>query len=98
MRVCAIEGKTAVVVVASYRSVLRKPVSFKALVAFTFDLTLCALIFQGGMRAVIWTDVFQSFVMVIGLVVMVSIGTTEVGGLGNVINIVKKGQRSTLFE
>ena len=32
MRVCAIEDKTAVVVVASHRSVSRNPVRFKALV------------------------------------------------------------------
>ena len=32
MRVCAIEDKTAVVVVTSYRSVSRNPVHFKALV------------------------------------------------------------------
>ena len=56
------------------------------------------MIFQGGMRAVIWTDVFQSVVMVLGLIVMISIGATEVGGLGEVISIIKKGQRSTLFE
>ena len=32
MRVCAIKDKTAVVVVASYRSVSRNPVRFKALI------------------------------------------------------------------
>ena len=32
MRVCTIEDKTAIVVVASYRSVSRNPVRFKALV------------------------------------------------------------------
>ena len=34
MRVCAIEDKTAVVVVASYRSVSRNPVRFKALLLY----------------------------------------------------------------
>ena len=32
MRACAIEDKAAIVVVASYRSVIRNPVRFKALI------------------------------------------------------------------
>ena len=37
MRVCAIKDKTAVVVVASYRSVSRNPVRFKALCSISID-------------------------------------------------------------
>ena len=39
MRVCAIEDRTAVVVVASYCSVLRNPVRFKALVCTKLEPT-----------------------------------------------------------
>ena len=37
MRTCAIEDKTEVVVVASYRSVSRNPIRFKALVKTIFE-------------------------------------------------------------
>ena len=38
MSLCAIEDKTAVVIVASYRSVSRNPVRFKALSEMTYFL------------------------------------------------------------
>ena len=37
IRVCTVEGKTAIVVVASYRSVLRNPIHFKVLQGVFFS-------------------------------------------------------------
>uniref|UniRef100_H9G999 Uncharacterized protein n=1 Tax=Anolis carolinensis TaxID=28377 RepID=H9G999_ANOCA len=38
----------------------------------------------GGLRAVIWTDVFQTFVMFAGQVAVIVVGTVKVGGMGRV--------------
>lgn len=38
---------------------------------------------QGGLKAVIWTDVFQTLVMFLGQLVVIIVGSTRVGGLGN---------------
>ncbi|XP_019304856.1 sodium-dependent multivitamin transporter isoform X1 [Panthera pardus] len=37
----------------------------------------------GGLKAVIWTDVFQTLVMFLGQLVVIIVGSTRVGGLGN---------------
>ncbi|XP_070591072.1 sodium-dependent multivitamin transporter [Erythrolamprus reginae] len=38
----------------------------------------------GGLKAVIWTDVFQTFVMFAGQVAVIVMGTIKVGGIGRV--------------
>ncbi|KAF7235864.1 Sodium-dependent multivitamin transporter [Varanus komodoensis] len=38
----------------------------------------------GGLKAVIWTDVFQTFVMFAGQVAVIVVGTVKVGGMGRV--------------
>ncbi|XP_034277024.1 sodium-dependent multivitamin transporter [Pantherophis guttatus] len=38
----------------------------------------------GGLKAVIWTDVFQTFVMFAGQVAVIVVGTIKVGGIGRV--------------
>lgn len=38
----------------------------------------------GGLKAVIWTDVFQTFVMFAGQVAVIVVGTIKVGGMGRV--------------
>lgn len=47
----------------------------------------------GGMKAVIWNDVFQAIVMLGGLVAILIVGTHKVGGFGNVFDRLEKGQR-----
>ena len=42
--------------------------------------------FSGGIRASIWTDIAQSFVMIIAMFLMVIFGIKELGGMSNVIN------------
>uniref|UniRef100_A0A8C6VAE1 Solute carrier family 5 member 5 n=1 Tax=Naja naja TaxID=35670 RepID=A0A8C6VAE1_NAJNA len=44
-------------------------------------------LFQGGMKAVIWTDVFQVFVMLSGFMAILIQGTLLVGGPGRVLSI-----------
>jgi len=61
-------------------------------VVCTFYTTL------GGMKAVIWTDVFQAGVMVLGLIVVLIVGTIEVEGFKNVFNIADKGERLKVFD
>ena len=50
------------------------------------------------MKAVIWTDVFQAFIMVTGMIVVVIVGTVELGGFGEVIKRIDAGERNTIFE
>ncbi|XP_060107140.1 sodium-dependent multivitamin transporter [Heteronotia binoei] len=47
----------------------------------------------GGLKAVIWTDVFQTFVMFAGQVAVIMIGTIKVGGLGRVWQVAAKHGR-----
>ncbi|XP_047134218.1 sodium-coupled monocarboxylate transporter 1 isoform X1 [Hydra vulgaris] len=61
-------------------------------VVCTFYTTL------GGMKAVIWTDVFQAGIMVAGLVVVMVIGLIEIKGFKNLFTIATKGERMTLFD
>ena len=53
---------------------------------------------QGGLKAVVWTDVFQSAVMVGGLITVAVIGSVEVGGLSKVWEINEHFNRTTFFE
>uniref|UniRef100_A0A452FVM8 Sodium-dependent multivitamin transporter n=1 Tax=Capra hircus TaxID=9925 RepID=A0A452FVM8_CAPHI len=39
---------------------------------------------QGGLKAVIWTDVFQTLVMFLGQLAVIIVGSAKVGGLGHV--------------
>ncbi|MCL4156342.1 UNVERIFIED_CONTAM: hypothetical protein GTU68_031604 [Idotea baltica] len=47
----------------------------------------------GGIRAVVWTDVFQFIVLMIGLVAIVVAGVIGAGGIGNVISKASEGGR-----
>ena len=50
------------------------------------------------MKGVIWSDVFQTFVIVVGLIVVVIIGSNEVGGIKKVFEIANEGGRMDFFE
>ncbi|XP_072339869.1 sodium-coupled monocarboxylate transporter 1-like isoform X3 [Scyliorhinus torazame] len=52
----------------------------------------------GGIKAVVWTDVFQLCIMVIGLVAVLIQGSIHVGGFGKIWNIAKKGNRTDIFD
>ena len=47
----------------------------------------------GGIKAVVWTDVLQSAVLIVGIVATLIKGTIFVGGLGNLYHINKEGDR-----
>lgn len=50
----------------------------------------CAL---GGLKAVVWTDVFQATIMIAGFLSVIIRGTILQGGLGNIINDTYHGER-----
>lgn len=52
----------------------------------------------GGLKAVIWTDVFQSMIMVAGLITVVIVGSNEVGGFDQVWKINKDFDRLNFFD
>ena len=61
-------------------------------------LDILFYILQGGMKAVIWTDVFQAGVMVTGLIVVMIVGVVELDGFGEVFRRAKEGERLNVFE
>ncbi|KAB7498864.1 Sodium-coupled monocarboxylate transporter 2, partial [Armadillidium nasatum] len=52
----------------------------------------------GGIKAVIWTDVFQISVMMIGLISVLTIGASLNGGIIETLYIASKGGRLELFD
>ena len=50
---------------------------------FTFALAVIAYTTYGGFHAVVWTDVMQGIVMVVGVLIMLPLAIGEVGGLRN---------------
>ncbi len=52
--------------------------------AFGFGIVLI-YITQGGFTAVVWSDIFQGSLMVLGLVVLPIVGLLEIGGVTNVV-------------
>lgn len=51
----------------------------------------------GGLKAVVWTDVFQSIVMIAGLIAVAVSGTYQVGGVKKVWEINEKYDRLNFF-
>ncbi|VUZ44058.1 unnamed protein product [Hymenolepis diminuta] len=52
----------------------------------------------GGLRAVVWTDLLQTIVMFIGLVLLMVFGCQEVDGIKRVWDLARDGQRLNLFD
>ncbi|RXG55002.1 Sodium-coupled monocarboxylate transporter 2 [Armadillidium vulgare] len=52
----------------------------------------------GGIRAVIWTDVFQLIIMLIGLITILAVGITHNGGLAETLYTASKGGRLEMFD
>lgn len=50
------------------------------------------------MKAVIWTDVFQIMLTVIGVVVILVYGSILEGGMGNVWRVSEAGGKLDMFE
>ncbi|KAF4014361.1 hypothetical protein G4228_006585 [Cervus hanglu yarkandensis] len=60
--------------------------------------TLQYLVATGGMKAVIWTDVFQVLVMLSGFWVVLARGAVLVGGPGQVLELAKNHSRINLMD
>uniref|UniRef100_A0A673ABF5 Solute carrier family 5 member 5 n=1 Tax=Sphaeramia orbicularis TaxID=375764 RepID=A0A673ABF5_9TELE len=56
-------------------------------------LLILNMLYKGGMKAVIWTDVFQIVVMLSGFVAIFIQGTVLVGGPALVVEIARNGSR-----
>ncbi|EGV97461.1 Sodium/iodide cotransporter [Cricetulus griseus] len=52
----------------------------------------------GGMKAVVWTDVFQVVVMLSGFWVILARGTVLMGGPWNVLSLARNHSRINLME
>lgn len=52
----------------------------------------------GGMKAVVWTDVFQIFIVFGGILAIMIQGVIKVGGWANVLDIAERGNRTELFD
>ncbi|KAL7643247.1 UNVERIFIED_CONTAM: hypothetical protein RMT77_006538 [Armadillidium vulgare] len=60
--------------------------------------TICTIYSAfGGIRAVVWTDVFQFSAMLIGLIAIVGVGIVENEGIVNILYTSSKGERLELF-
>ena len=55
-------------------------------------------LFQGGIKAVVWTDAFQILIITVGMVALLIKGVLEVGSIELVIQRVKDGGRMPYFE
>ncbi|KAK7477611.1 hypothetical protein BaRGS_00031159 [Batillaria attramentaria] len=64
-----------------------------------FVVAFVAVIYTsiGGLKAVIWTDVFQAFVMYAGMLAVLIKGTSDAGGPSKVWEIASKGGRLNFF-
>jgi Na+/proline symporter len=54
--------------------------------------------FQGGIKAVVWTDFLQGVVMVVASVVVIILGVIKVGGMSTVWDRSTNGGRIRIFE
>ncbi|RXG64109.1 Sodium-coupled monocarboxylate transporter 2, partial [Armadillidium vulgare] len=52
----------------------------------------------GGIRAIVWTDVFQLIIMMVGLTTIVTIGIIQNGGFIETLHTASKGGRMEFFE
>ena len=55
-------------------------------------------ILQGGLRAVVWTDTFQTFIVIAGLIAITVRGSLDLGGLDKVWQIADQGGRIFFIE
>ena len=53
---------------------------------------------QGGLRGVIWADVFQGIIMFVGMLSVIIRSSILLGGFDKVSEIAMEGERSNLFK
>ena len=54
--------------------------------------------FQGGLKSVLWTDTLQTFIMVAGMLVLVTKGMMDTGGISQVMTVASIGKRLDMTE
>lgn len=54
---------------------------------------MVCFLFQGGIKAVVWTDVLQAMVMIGSVITVAILGISSVGGLSEVWNRGVQGKR-----
>lgn len=57
-----------------------------------------AAVSQGGLKAVIWTDVFQTVVMFAGQLAVIVVGASQAGGMAEVWRKAVNGSRISGLE
>ncbi|XP_055947002.1 sodium-dependent multivitamin transporter-like [Argiope bruennichi] len=63
------------------------------------SIVWCAIYFaKGGLKAVLWTDLFQTVLMFLCLFIVFVVGIAEVGGIGKVFRIAAAGNRLQYFD
>lgn len=63
-----------------------------------YKLSLTWILLQGGLKAVIWTDVLQMVVMLAGFAAVIIRGAVLQGGLTNIWEDSRQGGRLEAFE
>lgn len=56
------------------------------------------VLFQGGMKAVVWTDTFQVVIMFVGLFAILAQGAADHGGFNEIFNDMKLGGRMQVWK
>ena len=90
-RVSKFAGFIIIIFLSIYAAAQLKAGSKALHVLFAWDISLGAVIgagmvllycFAGGIRASIWTDAAQSFVMIVAMALLCITGVSEIGGIG----------------
>ena len=56
------------------------------------------VVFQGGMKAVLWADTIQTVIVFTGLITVLATGANKLGGLDNAWDIANKNRRIQFLE
>uniref|UniRef100_A0A673K736 Solute carrier family 5 member 6a n=1 Tax=Sinocyclocheilus rhinocerous TaxID=307959 RepID=A0A673K736_9TELE len=69
------------------------PVFYRLHLSSTYQVSLQKFTIFGGLKAVIWTDVFQTIVMFAGQLAVIIVGTHQAGGIAEVWKKAQNGSR-----
>lgn len=54
--------------------------------------------FQGGLKAVVWTDTFQILIMLLGIIIVLIIGISKIGGFHIIFERAATSDRLEFFK
>ncbi|GBM57945.1 Sodium-coupled monocarboxylate transporter 1 [Araneus ventricosus] len=80
--------------VLAINAVTDLPLEISILAFGTICSIYCAI---GGLKAVLWTDVFQTILMFVTALMLLAAGIKDVGGIANVFDRAKEGGRLNMF-